>query len=532
MASLTKDYNNQKLLGQVYTPRFVVEKILSDIGFDNVNILGKSILDPSCGDGRFLVVVAETIIKYSEKEYLKENLEKIYGWDIDNQAITYCIENLNELIKPLDIDVNWNIYVTNSLEKIQGDKIKENSQKFDFIVGNPPYIRIQHLAETERIYIQNFYKFCKSGSTDTYIAFYELCNFLLAKNGICALITPNTFFYSETAKIMRTYFAHKQSIIKITNYGDIQLFENATTYSAITIFGKEAKNELIFEQANTQTTFEQRIIDFSEIQNQKMWQLSTKENLQGLEDLTGSVKLKDICNIHVGITTLCDKGYIFKIADKNLEGFENLEGLITVETKLKGLVKLEKTILKPIVKASKLKNSTDEITEYILFPYEKKNEKHKIIAEEKLKNDFPLAYDYLLSIKDELDKRDNGKPNAVAWYAFGRSQGLDTSFGKKILFSPMNNKPNFVLFENEECTFYSGYCIKYKGDFEFLLTELNSQKMADYMQVSSRDFRGGWKAYNKQVLEEFTISEKDKQDTNKKMNTNTLKTEQKYLFEL
>jgi predicted RNA methylase len=519
MASLTKIYNNQKLLGQVYTPRFVVEKMLSDIGFDNPTILGKTVLDPSCGDGRFLVVVAEKIIELSTKENLQENLEKIYGWDIDNQAIEYCIENLNELIKPFGVQVNWNVKVCNALKKITEFDI----QKFDFIVGNPPYVRIQHLEETERAFIQSFYKFCKSGSTDTYVAFYELCNFLLGKNGICALITPNTFFYSETAKMMRAYFANKQTIIKITNYADIQLFENATTYSAITIFGKEPKNEFIFEQAKNSTEFEARNIDFSEIKNQKIWQLSLENTI----DRTGT-KLKEICNIHVGITTLCDKGYIFKVKE-----IENEPDFILAETKLKGVVKLEKGILKPIIKASKLKNSTDKITEYILFPYEKINGKHKIITEEKLKNDYPFAYDYLLSIKDELDKRDNGKTNPVAWYAFGRSQGLDTSFGKKILFSPMNNKPNFILVENEECTFYSGYCIKYDGDYDFLLSQLNSQRLADFISVSSRDFRGGWKAYNKKALEEFTINQSKEQILRKKItspNMGLAKAEQQCLF--
>ncbi|MFN3315925.1 MAG: hypothetical protein ACK40K_03870, partial [Raineya sp.] len=134
---------------------------------------------------------------------------------------------------------------------------------------------------------------------------------------------------------------------------------------------------------------------------------------------------------------------------------------------------------------------------------------------ETLKNNFPLAYNYLLSIKEELDKRDNGKPNSVAWYAFGRSQGLDTSFGKKILFSPMNNKPNFILVENEESTFYSGYCIKYQGDYDFLLEQLNSQRLADFIAVSSRDFRGGWKAYNKKALEEFTIIKPQDKKLNK-----------------
>ncbi|TAF63039.1 MAG: N-6 DNA methylase [Cytophagales bacterium] len=493
MASLTKTYDNQKLLGQVYTPRFVVEKMLSDIGFDNKSIVGKTILDPSCGDGRFLTVVAEKMIALSPKEELKANLEKIYGWDIDAQAIDYCLENLNELIKPLAIQVDWNIQVTNALKKIT----ELDAPKFDFIVGNPPYIRIQHLEEAERTFIQSHYTFCKSGSTDTYIAFYELCNFLLDKNGICALITPNTFFYSETAKLMRAYFASKQNLIKITNYADIQLFDKATTYSAITIFGKKANENIIFEQATTETEFDTRAIHFNELKNQKIWQLSTK-NLQDFQtglDLTDFVKLKDICHIHVGITTLCDKAYIFSV-----QAIENEPDCVLANTHFKGFIKIEKAILKPIIKASKLKNSEDKISQYILFPYQKINEKHKIIPEETLKNDFPLAYAYLLSVKDALDKRDNGKKNAVAWYAFGRSQGLDTSFGKKILFSPMNNKPNFILVENEECTFYSGYCIKYQGDYAFLLEQLNSQRLADFIAVSSRDFRGGWKAYNKKAL--------------------------------
>lgn len=497
MASLTKTYDNQKLLGQVYTPRFVVEKILSDVGFDNPSILGKTILDPSCGDGRFLTVVAEKIIALSSEKELKANLEKIYGWDIDAQAVEYCLENLNKLIESLDIQVEWNIQVANSLKKIT----ELNTPKFDFIVGNPPYIRIQHLEEVERIFVQNHYKFCKSGSTDTYIAFYELCNFLLDTNGICALITPNTFFYSETAKFMRTHFVDKQSLIKITNYAAIQLFDNVTTYNAITIFGKKSNESIIFEQAKSETEFETRKINFNEIKNQKIWQLSTITPTVEQE----GVKLKDICHIHVGITTLCDKAYIFSVQD-----IENEPDCVLANTHFKGFVKIEKNILKPIIKASKLKSNEDKIDTYILFPYQKTNEKHKIMQEEVLKNDFPLAYNYLLSIKDELDKRDNGKTNAVAWYAFGRSQGLDTSFGKKILFSHINNKPNFVLIENEECTFYSGYCIKYNGNYDFLLEQLNSQRLADFIAVSSRDFRGGWKAYSKKTLEEFTIKQSEK----------------------
>jgi hypothetical protein len=293
---------------------------------------------------------------------------------------------------------------------------------------------------------------------------------------------------------MRQYFAHHQNIRQLTNYGDVQLFDTATTYAAITIFDNQKHPHFLFQRASDQQTMESRQIAFSELQ-EPFWQLSLQKPT---ENLSQGKKLKDICKIHVGITTLCDAAYIFSL--------EKMEGeLAFVKTKLQGTVKIEKEILKPIIKGSKLKNTDQKITEYVLFPYVKQNGKHAIIPEEELQRKFPLAYNYLLSVKPELDRRDNGKPNSVAWYAFGRSQGLDTGFGAKIIFSPMNHRPNFVYYDNPECTFYSGYCIKYEGNVNELLLQLNSERMQEFVSASSRDFRGGWKAYNKKIIENFEV---------------------------
>ena len=496
MASLAKSYKQEKLFGQVYTPNFIVCKILDDIGFNSPVILGKTIIDPACGDGRFLVEIVKRIIEFSPKNDLKNNLQCVYGWDIDNVAIDYCILNLNNLIKDKNIDIQWNISVTNSIQKYEKQNLfaVNDYQKFDFIVGNPPYIRIQHLDLEQRTYIQNNYEFCKSGSTDIYIAFYELCLNLLSENGVCGLITPNTFLFTETARTLRQYFAANKNLLQITNYGDIQLFDDATTYSSITIFNRKQNNNFLFQKALTENTFEEKNIDFSELK-EPFWQLSIEETKK-----TTGKKLKEICNIHVGITTLCDNAYIFPV--------ENVDSAyVYANTKFKGRIKLEKNILKPKIKGSKLKHSNETIKEYVLFPYKNINGKHQIISENELKALFPLAYNYLLSVKLELDKRDNGKPNPVAWYAFGRSQGLDTSFGEKIIFSPINYKPNFIYYPNPETTFYSGYCIKKINGYsiEKLMLQLNSDRMDKFVSMSSRDFRGGWKAYNKKIIENFKI---------------------------
>jgi hypothetical protein len=424
------------------------------------------------------------------------NLECIYGWDIDEVAIIECCKNLNNFIKNKNIDIQWNVNVVNSIEKYEKPDLFALSdyQKFDFIVGNPPYIRIQHLDLAQRNYIQKNYDFCKSGSTDIYIAFYELCINLLSENGICGLITPNTFLFTETARPLRLHFAQSRNLLQITNYGDIQLFNEATTYSAITIFSSKKNHNFKFQKAVSEKEFEEKNVDFSELK-EPFWQLTTEKT----EKINGK-KLKEICNIHVGITTLCDSAYIFSIEKLD-------ENFVLANTKFQGKVKIEKNILKPIVKGSKLKHSEEKIKEYILFPYRQANGKHVILPEIELKKNYPFAYDYLLSVKPELDKRDNGIPNSVSWYAFGRSQGLDTSFGEKIIFSPMNDKPNFVYYPNSECTFYSGYCIKKVNGFsiENLMLQLNSDRMDKFVSMSSRDFRGGWKAYNKKIIENFEV---------------------------
>ncbi|MCF0062937.1 N-6 DNA methylase [Dyadobacter chenwenxiniae] len=489
MASKTRTYERKKLLGQVYTPPHIVEKILRDSGFYDADLTNKKILDPACGDGRFLVPIAEHIIKITPTHQLTDRLNQIYGWDIDPEALESCRMNLNGLIEPLGISVSWNLKLCDALKQLR------RRLKFDLIFGNPPYIRIQHLPISQRTFIQSHYNFCKKGSTDAYIAFFELASKLLSRSGTCGFVTPNGFLTSETGKPLRSYFLQNNKIKQITNYGSVPIFGNTATYSAITIFGNLDQENFVFEQCESAVLqYKKRQIQHSELPALRPWQLSvsTSEHIEGQ-------RLGDVCQISVGLTTLADDYYLFSIISED-------ENIVYAKSKSGMLVHLEKSILKPIIKASKLKLSTDPVTEYILFPYQKDAAgKQRIIPENDLRVQFPQTFSYLLKVKPALERRDNGKPNAVAWYAFGRAQGLDSTFGKKIIFSPMNLAPNFVLYENPDVTVYSGYFIKYDGDYDALLAQLNSRRMAEFIAVAGRDFQGGYKGYNKKIIENFII---------------------------
>lgn len=486
MASSQKEYSKEKLFWQIYTPNLIVCKILDEVWYSNKNILWKTILDPACWDWRFLIEIVKRIIKYSPKKDLEKNLLQVNWWDIDKNAIWECIKNLDNLIKYEKININWNIEVKNSLHEIE-----KNDKDFDFIVWNPPYIRIQHLEENERKYIQNNFVFCKSGSTDIFIAFFELAKKLLNKNWICWYISPNSYFKTETWKYLREYLTQNH-IISLYDFWPIQVFENATTYTCITIFNNKINSDFNYYKANKIDEFDFQKMNFNILNWVKFWQLWINHIPNNKWK-----KLWDMCKIFVWLATLCDKAYIFDFIKEENEKYYILN------SNLSWIIKIEKNILKPIIKVSRNKN------QFILFPYEKINWKHKILDEEKLKNNFPFAYKYLLSIKENLEKRSNWKSDKIKWYEFWRNQSLDSSFWKKIVFSTMNEKPNFILIENEDSTFYSWYAIKYEWDYNKLLKKLNSKEMEDYMSICWKDLRWWWKSYNKKIVEEFRFDFED-----------------------
>lgn len=499
--------SEKKLNGIVYTPQWIVGLILDNLDYKN-NIYEKRIIDPACGDGAFLREVLIRFIEDARKaeignQTIKVKIENnIFGFDINENAIKKCISILDDIARKYSLkNIKWNILKTDSLDKSFVNRFFDS---FDFVVGNPPYIRIQHLGSKRREKIQNEWQLCKRGSTDIFITFFEFGYYLLNKTGKLGYITPNTYLKTKAGEGLRSFIKFHQILKTLIDFEHNQLFENATTYSLITILDKNHKK-------NTFSLFKgdkENINYIDEINiknlNKDNWILTSNDILKKLNEIEKKgLPLNKIAKIHVGITTLADDYYIFKdpVIAGNFAKFRLKDGRT---------FQVEREILKPIIKASVLKNPNEDQNRFIIFPYKRVKDKHFIIEEKELKEKYPHTYKYFKAIKEEiLDNRDKGKPNPVAWYAFGRSQGLDTSFGKKVLTSPINLKPNFIVWEKKEYTFYAGYCIKFDGDLKLLAKYLNSNDMEFYINHISRNYQNNYKSFAKSFIEKFGIEDLD-----------------------
>ncbi|HRH50099.1 MAG TPA: TaqI-like C-terminal specificity domain-containing protein [Panacibacter sp.] len=106
---------------------------------------------------------------------------------------------------------------------------------FDAVIGNPPYVR-QELLSDVKPYFQQKYK-VYHGMADLYSYFFEKGISLLNSNGLFGIIVANKWMRANYGEPLRKWFK-LQPIKQIIDFGDLPVFQNATTYPCIIISGK------------------------------------------------------------------------------------------------------------------------------------------------------------------------------------------------------------------------------------------------------------------------------------------------------
>lgn len=489
--------SKHKTLGQVFTPNWIVEEILNLVKYQDENILDRYILEPSCGDGAFLKEIVKRYISACKKNNfedfeIKERLEKyIYAVELDKVEFEKCINNLNSLVLSLGINekINWKIYNENTL-----DFYKKKLSFFDFIVGNPPYIRIHNLDIKTREILKNDFKFSE-GTIDIYLSFFEMGFKMLKKDGLLGYITPNSFLHNSSYQSFREYLKQEKTLKTLIDFKANKIFNGYSTYTAITIFDLNNQNDF-FE-------YKELINDKIELKNkikfenlQKLdWSFTDQENENFLKELEKdrNASIKDFFDVQYGFATLRDKIYIGKITPYQ-ENLVYFNGSI-----------LEKDLLQKVVKGSRFKGEINE-NERILFPYELVNNRYVVISEEKLEKQYPKTYEYLLDNKNDLESRDLDK--GALWYEFGRSQGIQTIHKEKIILSTLvNGKIDFYKIPKDVLMYSGLFIVKNKSfsDWKIIEETLKSDEFYKYIRITGKDFSGGYKSITSKQIKEFKI---------------------------
>ena len=112
----------------------------------------------------------------------------------------------------------------------------------------------------------------------------------------------------------------------------------------------------------------------------------------------------------------------------------------------------------------------------------------------------------LLNNKQTLLCRDKGNGKYEAWYAYGRTQGIN-NFGKKLLIPYISGSPIAILSMDENLLFYCGYALFSNDETELkiLKTFLESNIFWYYIEHTSKPYSKGYMSFAKNYIQNFSI---------------------------
>lgn len=567
------------------------------------------IADIACGSGIFLTEVLDYLIKYCQDWYEKnkkyDNLEEtytntykltykekkeiltncLYGVDIDYQAVEVAkfslllkvLENeteetvINE--KPVLPSLDSNIVNGNSLidlEMIEDATTDElinirpfsfndinGGNKFDLIIGNPPYVKTEDMIKLQdkkevQAYKSKYYVAYKQ--FDKYFLFIQRAVDLVKDDGTVCYIVPNKFINNVAGEKIRELISENKYLKMFIDFNYQQVFKDKTIYSSIILLNKSKEENFEYSYINS---YEEWIINnksniYTEIScneiDKNPWILSMDlEKMKELKKLfNNSIRLSEIARPFNGVQTSLNRIYVIK--GKEILG-ENENYIIINKNGKK--YNIEKEVLKmyfqPINKVEKNVNSFDPLVtdKYIIFPYDKNGELIDINLSQYSGIKEYLLDNYDLIVPKQISGKSTGRdvPNANEnnWYQFGRVQAINEfNNEEKLIVGVMSKEPMF-MYDNENLVIQSGgtagYCgIKMKEnnkyDLFFLQAYLSHPIISDVMEKMGSDFEGGFYSRGTQVLEKLPIINVDFENEKEKALYDKIVEKTKKIYEL
>jgi len=289
---LITEASANKLRGGFYTPEIIAEFILrwginGSTDFD--------ILEPSCGDGVFL----------EQLKHLESNYNSITAIEIDENEAKKA-QKINLRNKQI-INDDFHTYCNNTL------------QRFDLIIGNPPYIRYQFFDRQQQIEAGDI--FTKAGLTyskltNAWVSFVVGASLLLKeKGGKIGFVLPAEILQVSFALQLRKFLAQFYNKINIISFEKL-VFPNIQQEVVLLLCEKVGTKEHYIEHIELKDASELKTLDTARLKspqkkidfksNKWTFYFLEQEEIDFLENIATKRNIKTLghyANVEVGITT-------------------------------------------------------------------------------------------------------------------------------------------------------------------------------------------------------------------------------------
>ena len=518
------DLDSRKKSGSERTPDGIIKYMLEIIGYDKEASNCKSIVDPACGTGAFIKQITQKFIDGLQEtdsitdKLLIQKLIRAYDTKPSNVFITKVVIVGTLIENKVVNDIRVVCELMRQLPVYCKDFLRSN-EKADFVIGNPPYIRLQNLPLEYRDYIKNNFV-SATGRFDIYTCFIEYSDKILNEAGRMCLITSNKYLTANYGVGIRNYLSQTGHVRKIIDLFDTKFFgaavlpaiivcENGMStdveYIGIKTSTQSAEEHCkdaaeLFDYAENKMVSDKTVVSFGESSDLNLeivrsvvkipkggctWNfLSENENdIKTKMEQNKRCSLKDLFDICVGIKTTADSVFVKPMTEDFMKER-----------------KLEKSVVYPLIQSFDVNRwnitwGESKKDRYILYPHREKDGTMQAIP----LNEIPNAASYLLEQEELLKKRTYLTVSKTReWYECWVPQKLSKFQQTKIVTRDIVSENSFALdetgrlcqgntfFLTKKDTCFSDYAkLDEHQYFCFILGILNSKAMEYYQKMIS-----------------------------------------------
>ena len=447
----------KKNLGQVYTPDYIIHKMLYQL-FEIKKIdRNTKILDPSCGGGYFLIEffkkIKDSLKDEVDDKYIIENM--LYGIDIDDFSI--FLTKAGILFASCCSNVNFNLFALDYLT----DSFKLN--KFDIVVGNPPYVGHKNTSAKYKKKLYKHYSEVFYNKADISYCFFSKSKSVIKSDGIISFITSRYFMEALYGDRIRAYLKNNFNIISITDFNGNNVFKGTTVSPALIALSNKGrnKNSFLCVKYNENNKKEEFFYNQDKLKDTG-WIILKDEDDQlfnRIESISNTF-ISDLCTIKQGIITGLDKAFI--VDEETIEKYHIEQDL------LKKWIK-NSNILKSGIKYNKL---------YLIYT-------NMIDCEQ----NYPNAVQYLSQYKEKLKSRRECLKGSRKWYELQWGRIQSDFENPKIVFPFKSRRNEFYYDKNRYFCSADVYIMNNfskKIRLNYLLPYLNSNIFEFYFKCRAK----------------------------------------------
>lgn len=408
---------------------------------------------------------------------------------------------------------HWKLEFPDAFYSVDGEK--RANPGFDAVFGNPPYVKIQNLKDSNPEFVEfapSEYE-TASGRFDIYSLFVER-GVGLSRDSRLSYILPNKFFESGGGKELRKFLKSNQLLDLVLDFWKFQIFEGATTYTCILGLRSEQDSFQYSRVRSKPTEIEDlHAAEYSTIETESLdddnWALTGPRERRVLD------KMEDAGEPVGDLAAYLSEGIVSGDNDVLFPELIEQDGEFTrVRCPENGEeYELESEVVRPLVTGDEIERYLRPDVEYcVVYPYEIQGGEHTMISEERLESEFPRTYDYLTEFRERLADRGTANMRYNSWYALYRSREKQLFESKKVITPDIGQRCEFSL--DEEGEFYlpnSAYGIVPKTNTEavrhYLLAVLNSTVTWFYIYQTSPVLRGDFRRFMTSYLSPLPVPE-------------------------